>query len=63
VEAFCYRKKKSQKAQACRSSQGIGGSSSRGFERSFAGSETQELLMLLCRLAASTSSGVIGYVT
>jgi hypothetical protein len=57
VEAFCYRKMKAQKAQARRSSQGTGGS-----ERSSAGSETQEL-MLLCRFAASTTSGAIGSVT
>jgi hypothetical protein len=35
VEAFCYRKKKAQKAQARRSSQGTGGSSSGGHEISF----------------------------
>jgi hypothetical protein len=63
VEAFCYRKKKAQKAQAHRSSQSTGGSSSRGSERSYVGSETQELLMLLHRLVTSTSSGVVGYVT
>jgi hypothetical protein len=45
VEAFCYRKKKAQKAQAHRSSQGTGGSS-RGSESS-AGSETRVLLLLL----------------
>jgi hypothetical protein len=54
VEAFCYRKKK---AQACRSSQGTGDTGSRGSERSSAGSETQEILILLRRLAASTSTG------
>jgi hypothetical protein len=53
VEAFCYRKKK---AQARRSSQGTGGTGSVGSERSFAGSETQEILMLLHRFAASTST-------
>jgi hypothetical protein len=37
VGAFCYRKK-AQKAQARRSSQGTGGSSSGGSERSFVGS-------------------------
>jgi hypothetical protein len=37
VKAFCYRKKK---AQARRSSQGTGGSSSEGSERSSAGSMT-----------------------
>jgi hypothetical protein len=63
VEAFCYRKKKAQKAQARRSSQGTGGTGSGGFERSSAGSETQEILTLLRRLAASTSSGAIGSVT
>jgi hypothetical protein len=63
VEAFCYRKKKAQKAQARRSSQGTGGTSSGGSERSSAGSETQEILMLLRCLAASTSSGVAGSVT
>jgi hypothetical protein len=57
VEEFCYRKKK---AQARRSSQGTG---SGGSERSYAGSETQEILMLLRRLAASTSSGAAGTVT
>jgi hypothetical protein len=60
VEAFCYRKKKAQKAQAHRSSQGIG---SGGSERSSAGSETHEILMLLRRLEVSTSSGVVGSVT
>jgi hypothetical protein len=60
VETFCYRKKK---AQTRRSSQGTGGTGSGGSERSFAGSETQEILMLLRRLAASTSTGVVGTVT
>jgi hypothetical protein len=60
VEAFCYRKKK---AQARRSSQGTGGSSSGGSERSSTGLETQELLMLLRRLEASTSSGAVSSVT
>jgi hypothetical protein len=63
VEALCYRKKKAQKAQARHSSQGTGGTGSRGSERSYAGSETQEILMLLHRLAASTSSGVASSVT
>jgi hypothetical protein len=63
VEAFCYRKKKAQKSQAHRSLQGTGGSSSGRSEKSYAGSETQELLMLLRRLAASTSSGAVGSVT
>jgi hypothetical protein len=63
VEAFCYRKKKTQKAQAHRSSQGTGGSSYRGSNRSYVGSKTHELLMCLRRLAASTSSGVVGSVT
>jgi hypothetical protein len=63
VEAFCYRKKKAQKAQARRSSQGTGGTDSRGFERSSTGSETQEILMLLRRLAASTSSRAASSVT
>jgi hypothetical protein len=63
VETFCYRKKKAQKAQTRYSSQGTGSSSSERSERSFAGSEIQELLMLLHRLAASTSSGVVGSVT
>jgi hypothetical protein len=57
VEAFCYRKKK---AQAHRSSQGTG---SRGSERSSAGSETQEILMLLHHIAASTSPGAARTVT
>jgi hypothetical protein len=63
VETFCYRKKKAHKAQVHHSSQGTGGSSSGGSERSSAGSETQELIMLFCRLAASTSSRTIGSVT
>jgi hypothetical protein len=56
VEAFCYRKKKAQKAQAHRSTQDTGGTGSGGSERSSASSETQKILMLLHRLAASTSS-------
>jgi hypothetical protein len=60
VEAFCYRKKK---AQTHRSSQGTGGTGSGGSERNSAGSETQEILMLLRRLAASTSIGAVGTVT
>jgi hypothetical protein len=60
VEAFCYRKKK---AQARCSLQGTGGTGSRGSERSSVGSETQEILMLLHHLAASTSTGVVGTVT
>jgi hypothetical protein len=63
VETFCYRKKKAHKAQACRSSQGTSDSSFGGSERSSASSETQEMLMLLYRLAISTSSGVVGSVT
>jgi hypothetical protein len=51
VEAFCYRKKKDQ---ARRSSQGTSGTGSGGSEMSYAGSEAQEILMLLRRLAAST---------
>jgi hypothetical protein len=50
VEVFCYRKKK---AQARRSSQGT---CSGGSGRSSAGLETHEILMLLHRLAASTST-------
>jgi hypothetical protein len=60
VESFCYRKKK---AQAHRSSQGTGGTGSGGYERSSIGSETREILMLLHRLAASTSTGDVGTVT
>jgi hypothetical protein len=60
VEAFCYGKKK---AQAHHSSQGTGGTGSGGSERSSAGSETHEILMLLHRLAASTSTGAVGTVT
>jgi hypothetical protein len=55
--------KKAQKAQACHSSQGTGGTSSIGSESSSAGSETQEILILLHRLAASTSTGAVGTVT
>jgi hypothetical protein len=63
VDAFCYRKKKAQKAQAHRSSQGTCGYSSGGSERGSAGSETPELLMLLRHLASSTTSEVVGFVT
>jgi hypothetical protein len=63
VEAFYYRKKKTQKAQVRRSSQGTGGTDFGGSEMSSAGSETQEILMLLHRLAASTSIGAVGIVT
>jgi hypothetical protein len=63
VEAFFYRKKKAQKAHDRHSSQGTGDTSSRGSERSSVGSETQGILMLLHRLAASTSVGVVGSVT
>jgi hypothetical protein len=49
--------------QARRSSRGTGDSCSGGSERSSAGSVRQELLMLLRRLATSTSSGVVGFVT
>jgi hypothetical protein len=63
VEAFCYRKKKAQKAQARRSSQGTGSTGSGGSERSSASSKTQEILMLLCCLTISTSTGVVGSVT
>jgi hypothetical protein len=63
VEAFCYRKKKDQKAQAHHSSQGTDGTGSGGSHRSSAGSETQEIIMLLHRLAASTSSGAVRSMT
>jgi hypothetical protein len=62
VEAFCYRKKKAQKAQARRSSQDTSGTASRRSERSSAGSETQEILMLLHHLVASKSPGAAGSV-
>jgi hypothetical protein len=60
VEAFCYKKKK---AQDRRSSQGTGGTGFGGSERTFADSETQEILMLFHRHAASTSTGAVGTVT
>jgi hypothetical protein len=63
VETFFYRKKKAQKAQTHRSSHGIDGTGSGGSERSSVGSETQEILMLLYRLAASMSPGAAGTVT
>jgi hypothetical protein len=63
VDAFCYRKKKAQKAQTCRSSQGTNGSSSGGSKRSSVGLETHELLMLLHHLAASMSSRAVGSMT
>jgi hypothetical protein len=61
LEAFCYRKRKAHKAQAHHFSQGTGGTGSGGSERSSTGSETQEILMLLHRLVASTSTGVVGF--
>jgi hypothetical protein len=60
VEAFCYRKKK---AHAHHSSHGTGGTGSGGSERSYAGSETQEILMLLRRLVAFMSIGAVSFVT
>jgi hypothetical protein len=63
VEAFRYWKKKAQKAQARRSSQGTSGTGFRRSDISYIGSEIQEILMLLHRLAASTSSGATGFVT
>jgi hypothetical protein len=63
VEAFCYRKKKSHKAQAHRSSHATGGTGSGGSKRSSAGAKTQKILMLLHHLAASTSIGAVGTVT
>jgi hypothetical protein len=50
-------------AQIRRSSHGTGGTDSRGSERSSTGSLIEEILMLLHPLAASTSTGVVGYVT
>jgi hypothetical protein len=55
--------KKAQKAHARCSSQGTSGTGSRGSERRSASSETQEILMLLYHLAASTSSGAAGSMT
>jgi hypothetical protein len=63
VEAFCYKKKKAQKAQARHSSQGTSVTGSGGYESSSASLETQEIVMPLCRLVASMSSGAIGFVT
>jgi hypothetical protein len=63
VVAFCYRKRKAQKAQTHRSSQGTGGTSLGGSKRSSASSDTQEILMLFHRLVASTLVGVVGSVT
>jgi hypothetical protein len=63
MEEFCYRKKKAQKAQTHYSSQGTGGTDFGGSERSSAGLQTQEILMLLRRLEVSTSTGVVGTVT
>jgi hypothetical protein len=63
VKAFCYRKKKAQKTQTRHSSQGTSGTGSGESERSSVDLETQEILMLLRRLVASTSSGAVGSVT
>jgi len=65
VEDYCYKKKK-EKAHSRR-----GGRSSQGFDRStagpssssLAGSETQEILMLLRRLAPSVPAGAASSVT
>jgi hypothetical protein len=66
VEAYCYRKKKAQSCRGGHSSQGTSGSNgfgTGGSQRSSAGSETQEMLMLLRRLAASTPAGAASSVT
>jgi hypothetical protein len=63
MEAFCYRNKKAQKAQARCSSQGTSSTSSGGSQRNSTGSKTQEILMLLRRLVASTLSRAIGSMT
>ena len=68
VEAFCFKKKKDQSRRggSGRASQGTGsagGPDTGGTQRSSAGSETQEMLMLLRHLAASAPSGAAGSVT
>jgi hypothetical protein len=65
AEAYCYRKK-AQSRRGGRSSQGTSGSNGFGIggsQRSSAGSETQEMLMLLRHLAASTPAGAASSVT
>ena len=62
VEAFCYRKKKVQRSQARQASQTspASGSASAGVsQRSSTDPDTQEMLMLLRRLTASSPSGMM----
>ena len=68
VEAFCFKKKKDQSRRggSGHTSQGTGsagGSDTGGTPRSSAGSETQEMHMLLHLLTASAPSGAAGSVT
>ncbi|WVZ89051.1 hypothetical protein U9M48_035510 [Paspalum notatum var. saurae] len=66
VEAFCYRKKKvqrSQASQASHTSQASGSASTGVSQRSCTDPATQEMLMLLRRLAASSPSRAASAVT
>ncbi|WVZ72434.1 hypothetical protein U9M48_020898 [Paspalum notatum var. saurae] len=70
VEAFCYRKKKAQFRSQTRSasqtppvSQPSGSASAGASQRSSTDPVTQEMLMLLRRLAASSSSGTASVAT
>ncbi|WVZ60284.1 hypothetical protein U9M48_010330 [Paspalum notatum var. saurae] len=64
VEAFCYRKKKAQlRSQTSSSSQSSGSASAGVSQRSSTDPVTQEMLMLLRRLAAPSPSGTASVAT
>ena len=64
VEDYCYKKKeKAHSPRGGRSSQGSDRSTAGPSSSSLAGSETQEILMLLRRLAPSVPAGAAGSVT
>ncbi|WVZ64725.1 hypothetical protein U9M48_014202 [Paspalum notatum var. saurae] len=68
VEAFCYRKKKTQRSQTRPAStppvsQPSGSASAGASQRSSTDPVTQEMLMLLRRLAASSPSGTVSVAT
>ena len=63
VEAYCYRKRKDQRARSRRFSQGAGSPNTGGSQRSSTGSDTQEIIRLLGRLVASPPPGAASSVT
>ncbi|WVZ94245.1 hypothetical protein U9M48_040156 [Paspalum notatum var. saurae] len=63
VKVFCYRKKKAQRSQTRPVSQTSGSASAGVSQRSSTDPVTQEMLMLLRRLAASSPSGTASVAT